>query len=186
MRLLLGVSGGIAAYKACELVRLAVRQGAEVRVVMTANATRFVGPVTFEALTGHPVLLDTFQGGEGGTLDHIAWAKWASISAVAPLTANVMGKLACGLADDALTTVWMALPRGVPSLLAPAMNTEMWFHPVVQRNLEWLAGLGRYNLVEPVDKELACGDVGRGGLPDPEVIWNAICDLDTGTTSSRS
>ncbi len=184
MRLLLGVSGGIAAYKACELVRLAIKGGAEVRVAMTANAARFVAPLTFETLSGHPVLLDTFQGGQGGTIDHIAWAKWPTITAIAPLTANVLGKLACGLADDALTTLWMALPRGTPSLLAPAMNTEMWFHPVVQRNLEWLAALGRYTLVDPVDKQLACGDVGQGGLADPAVIWKVLCDLER-TQASR-
>ena len=174
MRLLLGVSGGIAAYKACELVRIATKAGAEVRVVMTEHATRFVGPLTFETLSGHPVLLDTFQGGESGTIDHIAWAKWPTVAAVAPLTANTLGKLACGLADDALSTVMMALPRGVPVVLGPAMNTEMWFNPVVQRNLAWLADLGRYTVVEPIDKALACGDVGRGGLAEPETLWQAL------------
>ncbi len=174
MRLLLGVSGGIAVYKACELVRLATKAGAEVRVVMTANATRFVGPLTFETLSGHPVMLDTFQGGETGTIDHIAWAKWPTVAAVAPLTANTLGKLACGLADDAMSTVMMALPRGVPVVLGPAMNTEMWFNPVVQRNLGWLQDLGRYRVVEPLDKALACGDVGRGGLADPTALWKAL------------
>ncbi len=174
MRLLLGVTGGIAVYKACELVRLAVKSGTEVRVVMTRNASRFVGPLTFETLTGHPVMRDTFQGGETGTIDHIAWAKWPTVAAVAPLTANTLGKLACGLADDALSTVLMALPRGVPVVLGPAMNTEMWFHPVVQRNLGWLQAIERYRIVEPVDKELACGDVGRGGLAGPDELWKAI------------
>lgn len=168
MRVLLGVSGGIAAYKACELVSLAVKAGHEVRVVMTANATRFVGPVTFEALSGHPVLLDTFQG--GGAMDHIRWAKWADVAVVAPCSANVLGKLACGLADDALTTLLMALPAGRPVVLAPAMNTEMWAHPVVRRNLEWLAQLGRYTVLDPLSKRLACGDVGPGALPDPSAI----------------
>ena len=162
------------AYKACELVRLATGDGAEVRVAMTRNATRFVGALTFETLTGHPVLCDTFQGGQEGTIDHIAWAKWPTIAAVAPLTANVLGKLACGLADDALSTVMMALPRGVPVVLGPAMNTEMWFHPVVQRNRTWLQQMDRYHLVEPVEKELACGDVGQGGLAEPAALWKAI------------
>jgi phosphopantothenoylcysteine synthetase/decarboxylase len=90
------------------------------------------------------------------------------------LTANTLGKLACGLADDALSTVLMALPRGKPCILAPAMNTEMWFHPVVQRNLEWVAAMDRYSLIPPVEKVLACGDVGLGGLPDPQVILTAI------------
>jgi phosphopantothenoylcysteine decarboxylase / phosphopantothenate---cysteine ligase len=174
MRMLLGISGGIAAYKACELVRLATKGGAQVRVVMTRNATRFVAPLTFETLTGSPVMLDTFHSSEAGTIDHVAWAKWPTVAAVAPLTANALGKLACGLADDALSTVLMALPRGVPVVLGPAMNTEMWFHPVVQRNLGWIQALDRYRVVEPVDKELACGDIGRGGLAEPAALWTAI------------
>ncbi len=174
MKLLLGVSGGIAAYKACELTRLAIKSGASVRVVMTDSAARFVGPTTFEALSGHPVMRDCFSGGGGGGIDHIQWAKWADAAAVMPLTANTLGKLACGLADDALSTVLMALPRGRPCVLAPAMNTEMWMHPVVRRNLGWLAELGRYTIVEPVEKLLACGDVGAGAAADPAEVLAAI------------
>lgn len=171
MNLLLGVTGGIAAYKACELVSLAVKAGHSVRVVMTPNATRFVGPLTFEALSGSPVLLDTFVGapiaGSLSAIDHIDWAKWADVALVAPLSANTLGKLACGLADDALSTVLMAIPARTPVVLAPAMNTAMWDHPVVRRNLRWIAELQRYQLVDPVSKRLACGDVGPGGLADP-------------------
>jgi phosphopantothenoylcysteine decarboxylase/phosphopantothenate--cysteine ligase len=171
MKLLLGVTGGIAAYKVCELTSLAVKAGHEVRVVMTPNATRFVGALTFEALSGNPVLLDTFAGapvpGSGSAIDHISWAKWPDAVLVAPLSANTLGKLACGLADDALTTVLMAVPAVTPIVLAPAMNTAMWDHPVVRRNLDWLRALDRYALVDPVSKRLACGDVGPGGLPDP-------------------
>jgi phosphopantothenoylcysteine decarboxylase/phosphopantothenate--cysteine ligase len=171
MKLLLGVTGGIAAYKVCELTSLAVKAGHEVRVVMTPNATRFVGALTFEALSGNPVLLDTFAGapvpGSSSAIDHISWAKWPDAVLVAPLSANTLGKLACGLADDALTTVLMAVPAVTPIVLAPAMNTAMWDHPVVRRNLDWLRALDRYALVDPVSKRLACGDVGPGGLPDP-------------------
>lgn len=171
MNILLGVTGGIAAYKACELTSLAVKSGHAVRVVMTANATRFVGPLSFEALSGHPVLLDTFAGaplpGSTSAIDHIAWAKWADAAIVAPLSANTLGKLACGLADDALTTVLMAVPATTPIVLAPAMNTAMWEHPAVRRNLRWLGELDRYDVVDPVAKRLACGDVGPGGLPEP-------------------
>lgn len=178
MRILLGVSGGIAAYKACELASLAVKAGHEVRVAMTANATRFVGPLTFEALSGNPVLLDTFAGapiaGGAGAVDHVNWAKWAEVAVVAPCSANVLGKLACGLADDALTTVLMALPNGRRVVLAPAMNTEMWNHPVVRRNLRWLDELGRYTVLDPLSKRLACGDVGPGALPDPADILRAV------------
>jgi phosphopantothenoylcysteine decarboxylase/phosphopantothenate--cysteine ligase len=171
MKLLLGVTGGIAAYKVCELTSLAVKAGHDVRVVMTPNATRFVGALTFEALSGNPVLLDTFAGapvpGSSSAIDHISWAKWPDAVLVAPLSANTLGKLACGLADDALTTVLMAVPAVTPIVLAPAMNTAMWDHPVVRRNLDWLRALDRYALVDPVSKRLACGDVGPGGLPDP-------------------
>jgi len=171
MKLLLGVTGGIAAYKACELTSLAVKAGHDVRVMLTPNATRFVGALTFEALSGNPVLVDTFAGaplpGSTSAIDHISWAKWPDAVLVAPLSANTLGRLACGLADDAVTTVLMAVPGATPIVLAPAMNTAMWDHPVVRRNLGWLRALDRYVLVDPVSKRLACGDIGPGGLPDP-------------------
>jgi len=170
MKVLLGITGGIAAYRACEFVSLAVKAGHEVRVMMTANATRFVGPVTFEGLCGHPVLTDTFSD----AMAHIEWAKWADVVCLAPLSANTLGKLACGLADDALCTVTMAVPRGTPVVLGPAMNTEMWSNPVVQRNLRWLEELGRYSVVAPVDKRLACGDHGMGGLAEPSDLLAAV------------
>jgi len=171
MKLLIGVTGGIAAYKSCELVSLAVKAGHEVRVMMTANAKRFVGATSFEALSSHPVMDDTFSD----ALAHIEWAKWADVVCIAPLSANTLSKLACGLADDALSTVTMAIPRGVPVILGPAMNTQMWAHPVIQRNLGWLAEMGRYTVVDPIDKRLACGDHGPGGLATPEDLL-AACE----------
>lgn len=170
MNILLGVTGGIAAYKACELTSLAIKAGHAVRVVMTANATRFVGPVTFEGLSGQPVMTDTF----GDAMAHIHVGKWADVAVIAPLTSNVLGKLACGLADDALTTVFTALPRDKQIVLAPAMNTEMWQNPVVERNRRWLEELGRFHFVEPSSKRLACGDVGPGALADPAAILQAV------------
>ena len=169
MNLLLCVTGGVAAYKACELCSAAIKRGHAVRVVMTDSATRFVGPLTFEGLTGQRVMVDTFAD----AMDHIHWAKWADVAVVAPLTANTLGKLAAGMADDALTTVLMALPVGKPVVLAPAMNTEMWNNPVVQRNLRWLDELGRYRMVQPAVKRLACGDFGPGGLAEPAEILTA-------------
>ena len=169
MKLLIGITGGIAAYKACELASSAIKAGHEVRVMMTANAARFVGPLTFEGLTGEPVLTDTFAD----AMAHIDWAKWADVICIAPLTANTMAKLACGLADDALTTVLMATPAGTPVVLGPAMNTEMWNHPATQRNRRWLEDMNRYRWVEPVNKRLACGDTGPGGLADPTAILTA-------------
>lgn len=171
MHLLLGVTGGIAAYKAAELTSLALKAGHAVRVVMTRRATQFVGPLTFAGLTGHRVLTDEGEA----AMDHIEWAKWADVACVAPLTANVLGKLAHGLCDDVLTTTLLALRAPTPVVLAPAMNTEMWQHPAVQRNLELVRGYGRATIVPPVDKRLACGDVGPGGLAEPADLL-AACE----------
>jgi phosphopantothenoylcysteine decarboxylase/phosphopantothenate--cysteine ligase len=178
MRVLLGVSGGIAAYKACDLVSRLVREGHEVRVVLTVNASRFVTPLTFEALSGHAVLCDTFAGapmqGSVSAIDHITWAKWPEVAMVAPASANTLARLACGLADDALSTVLLALPPRVPVWLAPAMNTEMWNHPATQRNLRWIEELGRARIVPPVAKRLACGDVGPGALAEVETLLGVL------------
>lgn len=177
MRVLLGVSGGIAAYKVADLASKLVRAH-EVRVCMTPSATRFVGPLTFEGLTGHPVLVDALATGAapGGAsaIEHIDWAKWADVAVIAPLTASTLGKLAAGIADNGLLTVWLALPRETPQLLCPAMNTRMWEHPAVQRNLGLLREDGLYTFVDPVEKRLACGDVGVGGLAEVPDILAAI------------
>jgi phosphopantothenoylcysteine decarboxylase/phosphopantothenate--cysteine ligase len=128
-------------------------------------------------MSGHPVMTDALAAGasEGtSSVDHIAWAKWADVAIVAPMTANTLARLACGLADDALSTVFMALPARVPCLVAPAMNTAMWEHPVVQRNLEWLLALGRYRVIPPTAKRLACGDVGMGGLAEVDDLVVAV------------
>lgn len=180
MRIMVGVTGGIAAYKSADLVSKLVGRGDEVRVVMTARAASFVRPLTFRALAGHvlvgsavPELADgssSVSDGATSAIDHIEWAKWAELTVIAPLTASSLARLAIGLADDALTTVWMAIPAGIPCLLCPAMNTAMWEHPVVQRNLRWIEDLGRYTIIPPVEKRLACGDVGVGGLADVATI----------------
>ena len=178
MRVLLGVTGGIAAYKAADLTSRLVKAGHEVRVVMTPAATAFVGPITFEALSAHPVMVDVLATGAGpegaSAVQHIAWAKWAEAACIAPLTAATLGRLACGIAEDALTTVWLALPAGIPNVLCPAMNTQMWEHPIVQRNLGWLEATGRYRIVAPTSKRLACGDVGPGALADVDDIVAAL------------
>jgi phosphopantothenoylcysteine decarboxylase/phosphopantothenate--cysteine ligase len=176
MNVLLGVTGGIAAYKAADLVSRCQKAGLSVRVAMTPSATHFVGPLTFEALSGHPVMVDILATGHApeGTsaVEHISWAKWADVACIAPLTASTLGKLACGIADNALTTLWLALPVSQPSILCPAMNTEMWANPVVQRNLGWLED--RHLIVPPVSKRLACGDVGQGALAETADILEAI------------
>lgn len=178
MKILLGVSGGIAAYKAADLTSSLIKGGHQVRVVMTMNATRFVGPITFEALSQHPVMVNALATGASAehvaSIEHIEWAKWADRVVVAPLTANTLSKIACGIADDALGTVLMAVPSGTPIVLCPAMNTAMWEHPVVRRNLAWIDDLSRYEIVAPAHKRLACGDVGVGGLADVSDIVDAI------------
>lgn len=178
MNILLGVSGGIAAYKAADLTSQLVKRDYQIRVVMTPSATQFVGAITFEALTGNKVMTEQFELGGGGdsvsAVEHISWAKWADIVVYAPLTASTLAKLAHGVADNALTTVSLAIPDGVPQLLCPAMNTVMWEHPAVQRNLELLKSYGRYTRLDPVAKRLACGDVGVGGLADVKDILAAI------------
>ena len=175
MNLLLGVTGGIAAYKAAEVVSAAVKAGHDVRVVMTENAQRFVGPATFEGLSGHAVMTNNFDD----AMAHISVAKWADAVLVAPVTANTLAKLAMGLADDALTTVLMAVPAGTPILLAHARNTALWSHPATHRNLGWLEARDRYTVIQPVSKRLACGDVGPGGLADVADLLTAVNDLDT-------
>ena len=170
MKIVLGITGGIAAYKAADLCGALVKRDHIVRVIMTENATRFIGPATFGGLTGQPVMTSSFTD----PMAHIEWAKWPDVAVIAPLTANTMAKLALGLADDALTTVFMAIPSVTPVLLAPAMNTEMWAHPVTQRNRRWLAELNRYQFAEPISKRLACGDTGVGGLQEVPDLITAI------------
>ncbi len=163
----LGVTGGIAAYKACELLRLLQKRGIDVFVVMTKNACRFVAPLTFETLSGHPVATDTFERPATWEVEHIALAKRADLFVIAPATANVLGKLACGIADDMLTTTAMA--TRAPLLLAPAMNTGMWESAAVQQNVQTLRARGAH-IVGPASGHLACGDSGAGKLEDVEVI----------------
>lgn len=170
MNVLLGVTGGIACYKACELVRLLRREEHPVRVVMTENAQRFVTSLTFEAISGSPVAVTMWVEGRQVYVEHIEIAKWAEVAVVAPATANFIGKVANGIADDLLTTVIMALPAATPVVIAPAMNTQMWLNPIVQRNIESLRALGKYLFVLPRVAKLACGDTGIGALAAPEEI----------------
>lgn len=170
----LGVTGGIAVYKACELLRLLQKRGIDVFVVMTQNACRFVAPLTFETLSGHPVAVDTFDRPQTWEVEHIALAKRADLFLIAPATANIMGKMACGIADDMLSTTVMA--TRAPVLVAPAMNTGMWENAAVQQNVKALRARG-VEIVAPVSGHLACGDNGAGKLEDVEVIAERACDL---------
>lgn len=170
----LGVTGGIAVYKACELLRLLQKRGIDVFVVMTQNACRFVAPLTFETLSGHPVAVDTFDRPQTWEVEHIALAKRADLFLIAPATANIIGKMACGIADDMLSTTVMA--TRAPVLVAPAMNTGMWENAAVQQNVETLRARG-VEIVAPVSGHLACGDSGAGKLEDVKVIVERACEM---------
>jgi len=169
--IVLGVSGGIAAYKSAELLRLIKKQDASARVVMTKNASSFVGPLTFEALSGNPVCTGLFERGENSSIRHIEWAKKADAVVVAPATANIIGKLAGGIADDALSTFILAVT--CPVMICPSMNTNMYEKISVQRNIDILKKDGYY-IVEPSEGELACGTTGHGRLPEPEEILDRL------------
>jgi phosphopantothenoylcysteine decarboxylase/phosphopantothenate--cysteine ligase len=180
MRVTVGVSGGIAAYKAAELVRALQRQALEVHVVMTESACRFVQPLTFASLSGHRVitsLWDDAAGGAGDTageqngIEHIGEAQWAEALVVAPATANILAKFAHGIADDFLTTMYLATTA--PVLVAPAMNVNMWNHAATQANIEILKQRG-VRVVEPGMGDLACGMVGTGRMAEPAAIADAV------------
>jgi phosphopantothenoylcysteine decarboxylase/phosphopantothenate--cysteine ligase len=178
MRVIVGVSGGIAAYKAAELVRALQRQAVEVRVVMTSAAQKFVQPLTFSALTGHKVITSLWEEEDSGAaapeqngIDHIAEAQWADALVVAPATANILAKFAHGIADDFLTTLYLA--TAAPVVVAPAMNVNMWNHPATQANIATLRQRG-VAIVEPGTGELACGMVGAGRMAEPEAISSAV------------
>lgn len=168
---LLGVTGGIAAYKAAALASLLVKQHATVEVVMTKNATQFITPLTFEELTGRRVMVDTFDRNFTHQVEHISLAQRTDLMIIAPATANVCAKLAHGLADDMLTTT--ALACKCPKLIAPAMNTNMYENPVTQDNLALLRRYG-WEVIEPASGRLACGAVGKGKLPEPEELVQHI------------
>jgi len=167
----IGVTGGIAAYKAVELVSRLRKAGAHVHVIMTEHAAEFVAPLTFQTLSQNYVVTDMFSEPRTWDVEHIALAKKADLLVIVPASANVIGKLANGIADDMLTTTTMATKA--PVMLVPAMNTNMYLNPVVQRNMEALKTLG-YRFIDPQSGRLACADVGVGKMAEPETIFNEI------------
>jgi phosphopantothenoylcysteine decarboxylase/phosphopantothenate--cysteine ligase len=176
MRIVLGVSGGIAAYKAAELARALIRNGHEVQAVLTRAAEEFIRPLTFASLTGRKVITDLFSSASpdatlSSAVEHIGVAREHDLLLIAPATANVIGKLALGLADDFLSTMYLAF-RG-PVVVAPAMNSDMWEHPAVRSNLETLRKRG-HTIVDPDDGFLACGTLGPGRLAEPDKIIEAV------------
>ena len=167
----IGVSGGIAAYKTANLVSDLVKHGVKVHVIMTKNATNFITPTTFEVLSGNKCIVDTFDRGFTFEVEHISLAKKADLILIAPATANIIAKLSAGIADDMLTTTVLAAK--CPILVAPAMNTNMYEHITVRNNLEKLSSYG-YEIIEAASGRLACGDVGKGKLADIEVLFAHI------------
>lgn len=167
----LAVSGSIAAYKIAGLASALKKQEADVEVLMTQNATNFIHPITFESLTGNKCLVDTFDRNFQHKVEHIALAKRADVVLAAPASANVIGKIACGIADDMVTTTIMACQ--CPKIIAPAMNTQMFENPILQDNLKKLRQFGM-TVIEPERGYLACGDTGAGKMPEPEVLFEYI------------
>ncbi len=173
--IILGVTGGIAVYKSCEIVSRFVKLGYDVRVIMTKNATEFVSPLTFETLSKNKVVIETFDKEREFEVEHIGYARLATAFVIAPATANVIGKLAEGIADDMLTTTVMATKA--PVYVCPAMNTGMYLNPVVERNILTLKERG-YRFVGPIDGRLACGDVGIGKMTEPiDIVSRVDADL---------
>lgn len=167
----LGVTGGIAAYKIASLASMLVKQHADVQVIMTENATNFITPITFETLTGNKCLVDTFDRNFQFQVEHVALAKRADIFMIAPATANVIAKVAHGLADDMLTTTFLACKK--PKYIVPAMNTQMYENSITQDNLDICHRYGMH-VVEPASGYLACGDTGAGKMPEPELLMEYI------------
>lgn len=169
--ILLGVTGSIAAYKIASLASMLVKQHANVHVIMTKNATNFMNPITFETLTGNKCLVDTFDRNFEFQVEHVSLAKQADVALVAPASANVIGKMAHGIADDMLTTTLLACKA--PILVSPAMNTNMFENPIVQDNLRTLQRYGM-KVIAPASGYLACGDTGAGKMPEPETLFAHI------------
>lgn len=176
LNVLLGVSGGVAAYKAVDLASKLTAAGSRVRTVMTANACRLVGPKSFEAVTGSSVYIDLWNTSDEYKIGHISLADWADIVVVAPATANIIGKLAGGICDDLLTTTlcacWPLIKSGT-TLLAPAMNENMWTNAAVQRNVKAVKEMG-FRLIGPEAGRLACGTEGLGRMSEPQDILEAV------------
>ncbi len=173
-RIAVALSGGIACYKTATLVSKLVQQGAEVRVLMTDAATRFVGPLTFQSLSGKPVLTSVWQSDDHPDSQHVGVARWCELMVIAPATADLIAKLAHGLTGDVVTLITCALPNQTPLLIAPSMNADMWANTIVQKNVATLKTLPNAQLIGPDDGWQACRTEGAGRMTEPEAILDAI------------
>ncbi len=176
-RIIVAVTGGIAAYKTCTLVSRLAQQGAQVTVMMSEAATRFVGPTTFQSLSGRPVFTSLWQAEDRPDAQHIGLAQSTELVIIAPATANILAKIAHGICDDLISTVISALPRDTPVLLAPAMNAEMWANPITQDNLAKIKDILGYHTVGPESGWQACRTAGEGRMSEPDQIYQAAAEL---------
>ncbi len=172
-KVVVAVTGGIACYKTAALVSRLVQAGADVRVIMSEAATRFVAPLTFQSLSGKTVLMSIWQSDDHPDSQHVGLARWCDLMIIAPATANILGKLAAGLTDDVVSLVASALPRATPLLVAPAMNADMWASPIVQRNLATVKQVLGYHTVGPDEGWQACRTTGPGRMSEPQAIMAA-------------
>lgn len=172
-KVVVAVTGGIACYKTAALVSRLVQAGADVRVIMSEAATRFVAPLTFQSLSGKTVLMSIWQSDDHPDSQHVGLARWCDLMIIAPATANILGKLAAGLTDDVVSLVASALPRATPLLVAPAMNADMWANPIVQRNLATVKQVLGYHTVGPDEGWQACRTTGPGRMSEPQAIMAA-------------
>lgn len=171
-KILVGVTGGISIYKICSLIRLFIKNNAQVKVVLTENATQFVSPMTFQTLTGSLPYIFMFPPKDPNSLDHINLAQWTDIFILAPATANTIAKIANGIGDNLLTTVVLALPEKTPLLIVPAMDTNMWNNTFLQENLKKLKKRKNCYIIKPAKGLLANGKVGEGRMPEVKEIFN--------------
>lgn len=176
-RILLAVTGGIACYKSASLCSRLVKTGADIRVIMTEAATRFVAPLTFQSLSGHPALTSIWQADDRPDAQHVGSARWCELLVIAPATANIIAKIAAGLSDDIVSLTASALPRETPVLVAPAMNEQMWQNPVAQRNVTTLRETLGYHTVGPNAGWQACRTQGDGRMSEPDAIFDAAVAL---------
>jgi len=172
-RVLVGLTGGIASYKIATLVSTLTQAGADVRVMMTEAAAKFVGPLTFQSLSGQPVIDSIWQAEDRPDAQHVGLARWAELLIIAPATADIIAKLAAGVCDDVVSLAACALPRTTPVLIAPAMNAQMWENPVTQRNVGTIKELLGYHTVGPEAGWQACRTEGNGRMSEPQAIINA-------------
>ncbi|MFH1519299.1 MAG: flavoprotein [Candidatus Omnitrophota bacterium] len=185
--ILLGITGGIASYKSCELVRLFIKGGYSVKVMMTEAAARFVSPLVFQELSNSPVYLDMFSLIKEEKIQHISLAQWAHLCLIAPLSANTLSKIASGICDNLLTSVVSSLSKDVKVLLAPAMNENLWKNPIITENVKKLSAISgsasggkkikKYIIMPPGIGELACGDYGEGRMPEAKDVYHKATAL---------